>query len=59
MTPRSRAYPLACRSLYCGELSCSATCHHLPELEAFRAWQQRTGAHQQDPIWCPTIWQEA
>lgn len=55
---RLRTYPMPCRSLYCGEILCPATCPHLPELEAFRAWKQRTNAHQPDPIWSPTIWQE-
>ena len=59
MNRRTRAFPLACRSLYCGETSCPATCQHLPELEAFQAWQQQTSARRPDPIWCPTVWQEA
>ena len=53
-----RTYPMPCRSLHCGEILCPATCPHLPELEAFKAWKQRTNAHQPDPIWSPTIWQE-
>ena len=54
-----RTYPMWCRSLYCGETACPETCQHLPELQEFKAWQQRTSAHQPDPIWSPTIWQEA
>lgn len=52
-----RTYPLWCRSLYCGETVCPEACQHLPELQEFKAWQQRTNAHQPDPIWCPTIWE--
>lgn len=53
----TRAYPMSCRSLYCGEINCPATCPHLPELQEFKAWQQRTDAKQPDAIWSPTIWQ--
>lgn len=52
-----RHYPMACRSLLCGETSCPNTCPHLPELEDFRAWQHRTHARQPDPIWCPGVWE--
>lgn len=53
-----RAYPMACRSLYCGELGhCPATCPNLPERLAFLEWKERTNARQVDPIWAPTIWQ--
>lgn len=54
----TRTYPQWCRSLSCGETACPAGCPHLPELQEFKAWQQRTNAHQPDPIWSPTIWQE-
>jgi hypothetical protein len=59
MAREQRAFPMACRSLYCGETSCPATCPHLAELEAFREWKQRTNAQRVDPIWAPTIWQAA
>jgi hypothetical protein len=49
----TRHYPMACRSLYCGEVSCPATCSNLPELQAFKAWKDRTKAVQADPIWSP------
>jgi hypothetical protein len=51
-----RAYPMACRSLYCGETSCPATCPELPELQAFKAWRDRTRAQ---PIsqWHPCIYE--
>lgn len=55
----TRIYPQWCRSLYCGETACPAGCPHLAELEEFKAWQQRTNARQADPIWSPTVWQEA
>lgn len=55
---RTRFVPMPCQSLYCGEIVCSATCPHLPELQAFHAWQQRTNAYQPDPIWSPTAWRE-
>jgi hypothetical protein len=54
-----RAYPLNCRSLYCGEIGryCPATCQHLPELQEFLDWVIRTQAQPVDPVWSPTIWQ--
>jgi hypothetical protein len=52
----TRTYPAWCRSLYCGETTCPATCPHLAELQEFKAWQKQTKATQPDPIWSPTIW---
>jgi len=54
----TRFFPMPCRSLYCGKTTCPASCEHLPELQAFKAWQQRTSAHQPDPIWTPAAWRE-
>jgi hypothetical protein len=51
-----RAYPMACRSLYCGETNCPATCSELPALQEFKAWRSRTNAQ---PIsqWHPCIYE--
>lgn len=57
--PEKRFFPISCRSAYCGETTCPATCSNLPELTAFNAWKRRTGATQLDPIWSPTCWQAA
>jgi hypothetical protein len=57
--PEKRFSPISCRSLYCGETTCPATCPNLPELAAFNAWKQCTNATQPDPIWSPTCWQAA
>lgn len=57
MATEQRAYPMACRSLFCGEVACPADCPHLPQLQAFHQWKERTNARQVDPIWAPTIWQ--
>lgn len=54
--PRDRSYPFSCRSMYCGETTCPATCKHLPALNEFKAWRKRTNAIQEDPIWCPGMW---
>jgi hypothetical protein len=57
--PEKRFFPISCRSLYCGETNCPATCPNLPDLTAFNAWKHRTKATQPDPIWSPTCWQAA
>ncbi len=57
MATEQRAYPMACRSLLCGETTCPADCPNLPALQAFNAWRERANARQVDPIWAPTIWQ--
>jgi len=58
MALAQRAYPMACRSLYCGELGhCPATCPHLGEKQEFVDWVIETHAQPVDPIWSPNIWQ--
>jgi hypothetical protein len=52
----TRFYPMNCRSLHCGEVSCPATCPNLPELQAFKAWRERTGAVKADHIWSPNCY---
>lgn len=55
---QKQAYPMACRSINCGELGhCPATCPHLEEKQAFCDWVIKHQARQVDPIWAPTIWQ--
>lgn len=54
--PEKRFFPISCRSFYCGETNCPATCSNLT---AFNAWKQRTKATQPDPICSPTCWQAA
>ncbi len=56
MAREQRAYPMACRSLYCGEVACPSTCPHLPELQAFKEWKERTNAEPVS-IWSPCIYE--
>jgi hypothetical protein len=57
--PEKRFYPMSCRSLYCGEVSCPANCSSLPELTEFKRWKERTGATIKDPIWGSTCYEAA
>ena len=58
MAHEQRAYPMACRSLYCGQTGfCPTDCPHLPEKQAFLAWVVDNRAQVVDPVWAPTIWQ--
>jgi hypothetical protein len=51
-----RVYPAACTAAFCGRLTCPTGCSALPQLEAFKAWRERTNAEQPDPIWTPTVY---
>lgn len=52
-----RYYPIDCQSAYCGRTECPSTCKHLPKLNEFKEWRDRTKAVRPDPIWFPTWWQ--
>ena len=59
MAATTRSYPMSCRSMFCGEVSCPATCPHLAELQEFKAWKKANNAVQSDPIWSPSIYTAA
>lgn len=53
----TRAYPIACTSLYCGKGPDACTsCPNFPALRAFKAWCEDTQAVRRDPIWSPTAY---
>jgi hypothetical protein len=56
-TSTGRHYPMACRSINCGQTQCPAGCPELPALQRFQAWQRATEATQPDPVWAPTYWE--
>jgi hypothetical protein len=57
-TLETRTYPQGCTSAFCGRTDCTG-CPKLPQLEAFKAWRERTAAVQADHIWSPNVYRAA
>lgn len=60
MTTTQRAYPMACRSLYCGETDRNGetcrNCENRPALDEFEAWRAAHAAVPVDPVWSPCLY---